>query len=65
MKYAACADQDYDPNAGTCAHVVFVEQPAMLPDLPIEDAHTITNAAVLFLGICWVGKLMLRYLRSI
>ncbi|HDS1168292.1 TPA: hypothetical protein QDZ98_004912 [Stenotrophomonas maltophilia] len=37
----ACREADLDTATGTCTAVIWIPQPALLPELPIEDAQAI------------------------
>lgn len=64
MRYAACPDQHYDDATGVCAQVVFVDQPALLPDLPAGDAALISGAIIAACASAWGVKQLVRFIRS-
>lgn len=59
MKYAACLDQHYDANTGTCSQVVFVEIPSssILPPMTIGEGLEVSAAIVGVLGVAFVIRL--------
>jgi hypothetical protein len=66
MKYAACADQHYDANTGTCAQITFVELPSssLLPPMTTGEGMAVSAAIVGVLGIALGIRLMVRIARS-
>ena len=59
MKYAACPDIYYDPNTGTCAQVVFVDMPSILPALTVAQGLQI-GGVILTL---WASAFALKFVR--
>lgn len=64
MRYAACPDANYDPVAGTCSAVVFVEQPTLLPQMEMADALTVSGLIFTACAIAWGFKFLARTLRQ-
>lgn len=61
MRYATCADQHYDPNTGTCAVIVWTEQPSsLLPPMTTSEGLQVSAAIVGVLGIALVIRIIKR-----
>lgn len=52
LVYMVCAQDDVDPQTGTCAHVVYVQAPTMLPPV---DAQTGVLLALPVMGLWYLA----------
>lgn len=61
---AACLPQDVDAVTGTCAAVVWVPQPSMLPELTIEGGLAISVATATLWGLAFAFRLVRKKLNQ-
>jgi len=54
----ACLERDLDTATGTCTAVVWIPQPSLLPDLPIEDAQLIGAKIALLWAVAYAFRLI-------
>lgn len=54
----ACREADLDTATGTCMAVIWIPQPALLPELPIEDAQAIGAKIALLWALAYVFRLI-------
>jgi len=54
----ACLESDLDTATGTCTAVVWIPQPGLLPDLPIEDAQLIGAKIALLWAVAYTFRLI-------
>lgn len=54
----ACHEANLDAVTGTCTAVIWIPQPGLLPDLPIEDAQLIGAQIALLWAIAYVFRLI-------
>lgn len=54
----ACLESDLDAASGTCTAVVWIPQPSLLPELPVEDAQTIGAQIALLWAVAYVFRLI-------
>lgn len=54
----ACLESDLDTATGTCTAVIWIPQPGLLPDLPIEDAQLIGAQITFLWAIAYVFRLI-------
>ncbi len=65
MRYAVCAEVDFDANAGTCAHVVWQESgPSLLPPLTASEGFAVSGAIAAVLTIAVVVRFTWRVGKS-
>lgn len=60
MRYAACLEQHFDPVTGTCAQIVFVDSPTLLPPMSVQEGLQISAAIVAVLGVALCIRLVAR-----
>lgn len=60
MKYAACLDPHYDQATGTCAQIVFVDPPSLLPPMTVGEGLAVSAAIVGVLGVAFIIRLVQR-----
>lgn len=59
MKYATCADQNYDANTGVCSQIVWTDQPSsLLPPMTTDEGVAVSAAIVAVLGIAFVIRMI-------
>lgn len=56
----ACMESDLDQVAATCTHEMWIPQPALIPDLSVEDAQIIGAK----IAILWAIAFGVRVLRK-
>ncbi len=54
----ACREADLDTATGNCTAVIWIPQPALLPELPIEDAQAIGAKIALLWALAYVFRLI-------
>lgn len=60
MRILVC--EDYDPQTGTCAAEVWVEQLGLLPPLPIDQGLLIATAMITLCATAWSLKAIRRFI---
>jgi hypothetical protein len=61
MRYATCSDQHFDPVAGTCAQIVWIDQPSsLLPPMTTGEGLAVSVAIVGVLGVAFVIRVVIR-----
>jgi len=54
----ACLERDLDTATGACTAVIWIPQPSLLPDLPIEDAQLIGAKIALLWAVAYTFRLI-------
>lgn len=60
----ACAHEDMDVQAGTCAQEQWIPQPSVLPELTIEDAQQIGLAIAFLLAVAFSLRKVRQFLET-
>ncbi|WP_337926405.1 hypothetical protein [Luteimonas saliphila] len=60
----ACAYEDYDVQAGTCAQEQWIPQPSVIPELTIADAQQIGTSIAFLLAVAFVLRLIRKFLEQ-
>lgn len=60
----ACAHEDMDVQAGTCAQEQWIPQPTVIPELSIADAQQIGMQIALLLAVAFVFRLIRKFLQQ-
>jgi hypothetical protein len=58
----ACAQLDYDASTGTCTNEVWLDQPALLPPLSVEEGLLISGAMITVICTAQGLKMLRRYI---
>jgi hypothetical protein len=54
----ACLEANFDATTGTCTAVVWIPQPSLLPELPVEDAQLIGAKIALLWAVAYAFRLI-------
>lgn len=54
--------QDFDSNASACLQEMWVEQPGLLPPLPVDQGLVISGAMITACAIAWSLKAVRRFI---
>ncbi len=60
----ACREADLDPAAGMCTEVIWIPQPSLLPELPVEDAQAIGASIALLWATAFAFRLIRKQLQQ-
>lgn len=60
----ACAHEDMDVQAGTCAQEQWIPQPSVIPELTIADAQQIGLAVAGLLAVAFVFRQIRKFLEQ-
>lgn len=60
----ACLERDFDTGTGTCAQVIWIPQPSMIPELTVEDAQQLGLAIAGLLALAFVLRLLRKFLET-
>lgn len=60
----ACAHEDMDVQAGTCAQEQWIPQPSVIPELTIADAQQIGTAFAFLLAVAFVFRQLRKFLEQ-
>lgn len=58
----ACPIDQFDRETGTCAHEVWIDQPALLPPLSAVDGLQVSAVMVTVIASAWALKLVRRFI---
>jgi hypothetical protein len=58
----ACAHEDFDAQAGTCAQEIWIPQPSVIPELTIADAQQIGMAIAFLLAVAFAARQVRKFL---
>lgn len=61
----ACAHEDMDVQAGTCAQEQWIPQPSIVPELTVADAQQIGMAIAYLLAVAFVFRLIRKFLQQL
>ena len=62
MLVQACPLDQYDTATGTCAAPIWIEQPGLLPPLPVEQGLLVSGAMISVVAGAWGLKLVRRFI---
>lgn len=60
----ACREADLDPATGTCTEVMWIPQPSLLPELPVEDAYAIGSSIAVLWAVAFAFRLVRKHLQQ-
>jgi len=60
----ACLERDLDAASGECTAVIWIPQPSLLPELPVEDALAIGSAIAYLLAVAYAFRLVRKALQQ-
>lgn len=60
----ACAHEDFDAQAGTCAQELWIPQPSVIPELTVADAQQIGTAIAFLLAVAFVFRQLRKFLEQ-
>lgn len=62
MLVQGCALDDFDASTGTCAAPVWIDQPGLLPPLPVEQGLLVSGAMITVVAGAWSLKYVRRFI---